>query len=158
MDSLTPCQLGWVAGLLEGEGAFFLNAKRSTTGETYYAGTIACNMTDEDVLRRVADLTGVGKFNGPTVPPNPRHKPYWRWQVHKRQDVLALAKAILPLMGQRRTIRLQEVIDALDGTGRPARQHGKRHSYNCGCRCDTCRAAHAKHAREYRQHKKDVAA
>jgi hypothetical protein len=65
LPPLTDVEVAWIAGLLEGEGHFAPKA-------------IIVNMTDRDVLERLAALTG-GRLNGPyTYKNRPTSKPYYR--------------------------------------------------------------------------------
>ncbi len=95
-------KLAWVAGILEGEGWFGLK-------ENSYA-QIKCKMTDEDVVRRLQEWTGAGTVCGPYLPDGLGSKPVWRWQLAKRVDVLRLCVAILPFMGQRRSVKVRRLI------------------------------------------------
>lgn len=101
--------IAWLAGLLEGEGAFFISWKE-TDGYRYPAFRIAMNLTDEDVLRRAAAIAGVGLVRGPYQQPNSKHKQFWRWYVNRRDHVYALLVAIHQFMGERRASRIREII------------------------------------------------
>lgn len=76
-------------------------------------------MTDEDVILRFAAIIGVGKVYGPYGYKNDsnrrreRHKQYWRWSVSDKEGVTTVAKMLLPFMGQRRSAKLNEAIEAV---------------------------------------------
>ena len=96
----TRRSMGWVAGLLEGEGTFRFQ-KGLKQG---YLGSpiVACNMTDEDILVALKNATGVGKLYGPyTTRTRPRQKPMWLWTV-RGADAISLMDDLFPLMGERR--------------------------------------------------------
>ena len=74
MDTIA---LAWVAGLLEGEGAFVLAWHKSSAGP-YPEVRVQCNMTDEDVIRKLHASTGVGAVRGPYNQWGAGTKPVWR--------------------------------------------------------------------------------
>lgn len=142
----------WLAGLLEGEGAFMIFYKvAASSGTRYPTFRVACNLCDEDTLRRVAEFAGVGCLSGPHEPQRSMHSPFWRWNVNRRADVYSLCLRILPLMGARRSGRIRELLALLTTTGRPEWRHGTRHGYEAHkCRCSACKSAHAKRFRDIR--------
>lgn len=151
----TTEELVYLAAYLEGEGSFLVTSKLSTTGEQYPVFTICANSTDEDVLHRVWKIAGVGTFNGPTIPKNPKHSPYWRWGVNKRDDCYRLALAIWPYMGERRGNQISKLVAAYDCSGRAKWRHGTRQGYDFRkCRCGLCRASNAQRGREQRAMRK----
>lgn len=100
--------VGWLAGLLEGEGCFGVS-----WGDEGAAGRIRIEMvsTDLDVLERARKLTGAGHVNGPYA-----HrvfaKPQWRWRVSAQPDVHALVRLLRPLMLSRRRAKIDELLSA----------------------------------------------
>ena len=98
----------WLAGLLEGEGSF-------AAGTTPH---INLGMTDRDVMERAARLQGCTLLG-----------PYQRSAKHKpmRQTTLAGERAILlmkelrPLMGCRRSKRIDDVLEWASKRPGPAR-------------------------------------
>lgn len=95
---MTSTERAWVAGLIEGEGSFTFNGR---------GPRIAVRMTDEDVVRRLPALTGVGRIYAEKR--DPPRKPTWVWVVAARLDAFRLMKELWPLMGQRRRQRMVEV-------------------------------------------------
>lgn len=93
----------WLVGLLEGEGSFFKGPPSKPL-----SCAISLQMTDEDVVRRVADLFQVSMI---------KHRP--RKAHYKESFCLLLRgrrayefmKCLLPYMGVRRRARIQEVVD-----------------------------------------------
>ena len=67
-------------------------------------------MTDEDVLRRILEYTGVGNVTGPYMPSPSSNgvKPLWHYQVSRKSDAIALAKELYPLLGRRRQQQIVE--------------------------------------------------
>jgi len=96
----SPVNLSWMAGLLEGEGCFSYDAP---------ALQVRCQMTDEDVVRKLHLLAGFGNVNEVSPPVKyPNHKTSWEWKSRSSADVHAFELAILPYMGERRT---QKILD-----------------------------------------------
>jgi hypothetical protein len=100
--SATETEWAWVAGIIEGEGCIYVRERDLT---------LIIQMTDEDVLLRVAAIAGVGK-----VIPIAHHRtwqPTWkdayRWQAHgtRAQEVL---RRIYPLLGARRREKADEAL------------------------------------------------
>lgn len=111
MNEINETQLAWIAGILEGEGSF-VEKHVKKGGRNYYYAKIQCGMTDEDVVRRLHTLTGVGNVNGPSVPRKAGHKPMWHWSVGAQADVIPLLRALKPLMGKRRSEKIAYLLDA----------------------------------------------
>ena len=90
----------WLAGLLEGEGTFTLyKAKQPRVG---------LEMTDKDVVTKYADLLGVKVSHKPSK--NPLHKDSYQTWVLKSQVIADLLHQILPYMGERRSIKIRELL------------------------------------------------
>jgi hypothetical protein len=96
---LTEGEVGWLAGLYEGEGYCGLR------GHTSFR--VSITMTDLDVIDRIHKITGVGTVLGPI---DRGHKPIKIWSVGG-PDGIALLETILPWLGERRSVRAKEAID-----------------------------------------------
>jgi hypothetical protein len=94
---MTELEVGWLVGILEGEGHF-----RSSYGNP----RIEVKMTDEDVIRRLREVTGVGRVYGPFDSGNPRWRPSWNWNVARKDEALYLCKLIQRFMGNRRQAQI----------------------------------------------------
>jgi hypothetical protein len=73
MDVRTFDQIAWAAGLFEGEGSMTESGGRLD---------IRVKMTDEDVVRRFADVMECGKVYGPykyDYRDGSKRKPHWVW-------------------------------------------------------------------------------
>lgn len=114
----TQANLAWLAGLMEGEGSFYLRrAKGRPT-----APSVALQMTDVDVVTRAAEIAGVGggvyvderSKRTPRViqgrPMKGREKDIYMWRVQARDDALALMWALYPWMGDRRRGQIQDCV------------------------------------------------
>ena len=103
--------VAWLAGLLEGEG-WFGHTKRGagpTSRFDYYVPVIAVAMNDEDVVRRVGCLINCA-VHGPHLKQGGR-RPTFRTAVHGHKAE-ALMEMLLPFLGERRSARVREVLDA----------------------------------------------
>ncbi|MDG4792717.1 hypothetical protein [Micromonospora sp. WMMD1082] len=88
----------WLAGLLEGEGAFDLQRG------TYPRVRVA--MVDRDVIGRAATLFGVSVRLALKGRP---HKAMWHAEV-QGPKAEAIMRAVLPHMGARRSAKIAEVL------------------------------------------------
>lgn len=105
---MSPVDLGWVAGLIEGEGSFLLLHRHQGTK---WSPRISMQSTDLDVLERLVAVTGVGRVS--KVGARPNRKPCWQWAVAVYADALWLMKEVRPLMGVRRQHAINEVLEGL---------------------------------------------
>jgi len=69
-------------------------------------------MTDEDVVRKAATVAGAGSVRIELRKP-PRQT-IFVWHVGRIEDVRRIMRAILPHMGERRTKRIRELLDAAE--------------------------------------------
>ena len=90
----------WLAGLLEGEGAFDL--------QRHIYPRIRLAMTDRDVVGRVATL--FGSSIRLTLKPKPA-SPIWHAEI-QGERAAEIMRAILPFMGSRRSGRIAEILSA----------------------------------------------
>lgn len=98
----------WLAGIVEGEGSigcYWLDKTRPTRGKTT---VLAVEMRDLDVLERLQRITGKGTIRVKPARGNAAETAVWR--VQRKEDVVAICERILPLMGERRTAKMREVI------------------------------------------------
>lgn len=104
LSHLTPIDLAWIAGLLEGEGYFCINrdGRGLTRGATLQAG---CGMTDRDVIHRLHRLIGVGHISIEKT----TNKPVYRWRCNNT-SAYALMILLQPSMGQRRQKTIRHLI------------------------------------------------
>lgn len=102
---LSPKDIGWLAGILEGEGCFSIR----DTGGTNPGLSIQLQMTDEDVILRAFHLTNLGTIYGPTQYSN-RRKPMYHWYVANKKEVVQILMTIYPLMHSRRQAKIKELL------------------------------------------------
>lgn len=58
-------------------------------------------MTDEDIIKRLQQVSGVGRVYGPYDNKAPA-KPAWAWVVSRKDHIAYILCAIAPLLGERR--------------------------------------------------------
>lgn len=92
-------QLGWIAGLLEGEGYF---------GTKKGYPCITLNMTDEDIVRRAQTVLG-GNVSGP-YNYRSHEKPIWQLNITKQAQAAGWMMTLYPMMGLRRQARIREIL------------------------------------------------
>lgn len=97
-------ELGWLAGIMEGEGSFYTIANR---GRRYFR--LSIESTDEDVITRVASLIGA-RCDGPlTRKDRPENKPRWRCSLLGK-GAINVALALRPHMSRRRQTQINAAI------------------------------------------------
>jgi hypothetical protein len=99
--------VAWAAGLFEGEGCWFLQDK---LGSMRSRAVLA--MTDEDAVRRFADIVGVGAVR-PRPTKNPRHKDAWYWFTDSASDFVCVGTLLGPYMCERRLAKLISALEAI---------------------------------------------
>jgi len=95
----------WLAGLLEGEGYFVAEPRKS--GKPVLR--VALKMCDEDVVSTASEL-----MSAPSVrryqPKNPKHSAYWETKVNGR-DAERVMRSVLPYMYSRRERAIKEALE-----------------------------------------------
>lgn len=103
---MSPFDLGWVVGILEGEGCF--TWCHPAPGRTY--PQIAVAMSDEDTIFRLALILGTKYHKRPE--PRDNRKQCWRVQITGRKAV-ELMRQVRPYMSARRKARIDELLASL---------------------------------------------
>ncbi len=104
--NIDAVDLGWLAGLLEGEGSFMMSRNHSG-GKVYLYPKIVVGMTDEDVIQRAANLFETKVYK---LPLQSNRKPAWRAAITGARAA-ELMQMLLPHMGIRRGAKIQEILD-----------------------------------------------
>lgn len=108
---MQPFDLGWLVGILEGEGAFVVSYDPRRKGT--YNVKIQVEMTDKDMIDRIQMLYPgrVWESNYPSkLKAFPNAKPSWRWAISRKDQTKELATLIYPYMSDRRKIQLDKVL------------------------------------------------
>lgn len=106
--ALAPVDLGWVAGIIEGEGSISI---RFGPKNAHWV-VIRVAMTDRDVVERLHRVVGCGRLT--SVPARrPRCLTQYQWSLAARSQTEGLMRLLLPLMGTRRAAKMTEALDYL---------------------------------------------
>ena len=106
---MNDVDLGWLAGLLEGEGSFMMS-RNIVSGKVYFYPKIVVTMTDRDVIQRAAELFGTSCYNIPNKRPGDRLDQY-RAQISGAKAAQLMLE-LNPQMGGRRSAKIQEILNA----------------------------------------------
>jgi hypothetical protein len=105
----------WAAGLLEGEGCFYMNTKRKRF-------EVLCNMTDKEPLDKLASLFGGTIHSRP--PANEKAKPYFRWEVYSSRAI-GLMQTLHGLLSPRRQAKIREILEVWKSTKTGKHAHSR---------------------------------
>ena len=113
---MTPEEIAWVAGLLEGEGSFSRKKAISSSGRVLYYPQVSCGSTDEDVIEKLTEIVGVGHTyyrtfdnNDPTYRVN--SKPMWTWYLRKSLLAAEFCTIVRPHLMTRRRDQIDTMIN-----------------------------------------------
>ena len=114
LEGLSEIDIAWLAGLLEGEGSFLLDnrsAKRFKVSTSPPSPFIKIQMTDEDVIKKVATMVNKNVFS----PTRKTVKSKTTYSVHigDRPTLRILLPRLFPYLGARRQAQAQPLLDAL---------------------------------------------
>lgn len=113
--NLTDVEIAWIAGLLEGEGSFCLDArsaKRYNKSTSPPSPTLQIAMVDEDIIQRLAEY--LNKNYSTLTRKTIKEKTVYKLNVGDRATLTYLYPRICPFLGKRRKIEVQKGIDALN--------------------------------------------
>lgn len=102
-------ELGWSAGIIEGEGYMALH-KSQHKSKDYIYPRIVVAMTDLDVLERLQRCLG-GQICGP-YHYKEKNKPHWQWRITTTKHAVGTMMMLYPLMCGRRQERIREMLVA----------------------------------------------
>lgn len=107
MTLVTDLEKAWLAGLLEGEGSFFLTGGRPR---------VKLEMTDADVVVRAAALFPLGRtkvcsYDRSLRPGRERMQTSYTYNWNGANAVTVMQN-VLPYMGARRTAKINEILEA----------------------------------------------
>ena len=112
---LSEIDIAWLAGLLEGEGSFSLDSRAKQRYEESTASPspiLRLSMTDKDVVYKVAKMLDKDSFEaGEKTKGN---KTEYIVSSQSRPVLFYLLPRLLPYFGERRSIKVQKCIDALN--------------------------------------------
>ncbi len=128
----SPLELGWLAGILEGEGTFGVFTQ---AGRARAQVAIQLSSTDYDVILRAACLFGTN-MNGPYKPSCSNfvgHKMRYCTRVHGRK-AQEIAAQLYTQMGERRQEQIRKMLASPQACGRSNHFHPvTRQLVSCDC-------------------------
>ena len=112
---MNDIELGWLAGIFEGEGCLSLRRDHRRPGRRYWHARVA--MSDQDVIRRLHEVAGIGTMYGPHYRQDrPGNKPMWEWRVGRQEDVVNLCALLISHMGERRAEKMSKCIEDMENS------------------------------------------
>ncbi len=106
---LSDFDLGWVVGILEGEGSFCTNIG----SRGYLCTQIFVASTDQDVILRLEELIPEGKTTYVKTYDN-HYKTQYSWSLNKRAACRGICKLVQPHMSSRRSDRIQLMLETIN--------------------------------------------
>lgn len=100
IGELTEFDRGWVVGMLEGEGTFYVRTDPDRPKEL----RVECTSTDPETPARLQQLLG-GKVYGPY------RRNEIKWQYHKREEVMQLIQDLRPYLCPRRQAQIDKMLE-----------------------------------------------
>lgn len=126
---MTPSQIAWLAGIVEGEGHIRFEGRAQVK--------LIVVMTDGDVIKKCHKISGLGMYEGPIKrnqfrKDGSRCKDIYKWKVYSRDPVEKILKLIRPWMGKRRGTRIDQGLKRLKNNYRAqdVTHCPKGHPYN----------------------------
>lgn len=105
-ENATDGEIGWVAGLFEGEGCITIQYGKYPEPRTVYP-YVTLKMSDKDVVQRFYKIVGRGS-RYTQERPSPR-KDMYEWNLFPRAEVQEFIAIIWPYLGERRRARATEL-------------------------------------------------
>lgn len=105
MKPMDPGDLGYLAGIFDGEGWIVTNRKTAVS--------LNIAMTDFDVIYKLHDQTGIGSIEGPFTTKKGK-KLQLKWVVRKQEELTQLLHLIMPFLCERRNVRAHEALEILN--------------------------------------------
>lgn len=107
-STLSESELGWVAGMLEGEGSFSIKKDKRKNGFSC-TPLIQLASTDRDVVERLHKLIPAANVCEPRRKTK-GGKQVYKWSLSNYSAVSDLLICVFPLMGKRRQGKIREVL------------------------------------------------
>lgn len=101
IDELSDVQLGYIAGLIDGEGCIRIQHSRKNGRDCYFPVVDITN-TDGRIIEAVVSWTEMGRVRNYCYDKLKRWKRSWRWSVWRRDDVVALLTKVTPYLISKR--------------------------------------------------------
>lgn len=100
---MSDFEIGWIAGLFEGEGNIFCGFQPNPkTQKPYLMRSVSVSSTDRDVLEKLHAIVGFGVIRGPYKNGNRKSKPIYRWQALGYGEMKRFLALVYQHLGPRR--------------------------------------------------------
>ena len=120
LPSSDPAEIGWAAGLYEGEGTFHPNY---TKDGIYFR--MAINMTNRGVLEKFQRIVGCGSITGPYTPSNPRWSQTYTWRIGAYEGVQQVVNLLWDHLSPERQEQILRVYSEVTDQGQAAMTRGE---------------------------------
>ena len=114
----TEVAYAWAAGILEGEGCFSIHKRKNRPTPT---SAIHCEMTDEDVIRRLHSVFDVGtvvvRENTTGRKDGRIRKVSYIWSVQNKKGIVEVLLRVMPYLGERRLAKAKEMFAQIEERG-----------------------------------------
>lgn len=114
---MTDAEMGWLAGILDGEGTVTLLARGHGK---FRQPTLSITSTDKEILLEVRRLIGGNISNVRQYKPN--MKPSWIWKLNGSRTVMDVLRVLLPHLHCPSKIRRAKYL--LEGYARVTKRNG----------------------------------
>jgi hypothetical protein len=91
---LTDVELGWLAGIIDGEGYITLRL----SGHTKHHPQINVTSTCLELLETLKEITATGSIVKRRTPLNPKHSQAWQWATFRSAAVYGLCDVLQDLL------------------------------------------------------------
>lgn len=117
INTLTPTDAAYLAGLIDGEGTITLTRKHLNENRQL---AVTISNTERNLLEFTLDVVGAGKITGKRTT-STKHTPSYTYAVYNRQ-ALALLKQVQPFLrtykAERATLILRDYVDLTPRNGK----------------------------------------
>jgi len=92
--------LGYVVGLLEGEGCISFNhgVRKGKSAREYYTVQIIIGNTNKQLLEAIKKITGIGNIRKKEKHENTKYKQCYVWRICKQKEVLWFLEQCYPCL------------------------------------------------------------
>lgn len=140
---MTDKELGWVAGIIEGEGTIC-----ASTAAYSICPYIQVSMCDEDVVSKLRLFTKIGNVRKRSYNTS-KGKEVFVWTVHKRENVIQLLELIWDLISFRRKEQIKFAWAKSQETRLPLNKSKYDERYNYSGKYRSDRQALKRNRRDY---------
>lgn len=111
VELITPEEVAWAAGIIEGEGTIVFHKIKNRPNS--YRVLIGATMSDRDVIDKLHKILGVGTVIN-VKPSEIGTKPMYSWSVQNQKGCFDTLLHIMPHLGERRFSKAQEMFKFLE--------------------------------------------